>query len=81
MNKGATLNHINTATGQYPLMPTRRGCTMRQYILDRLSEPSTWRGLTLLATALGVQIAPEMQEAIIAAGIAVAGLVGVAAKG
>jgi len=54
---------------------------MLNYLVSRLSEPSTWRGLSLLATALGVQIAPELQGAIVAAGIAVAGLVGVATKG
>jgi hypothetical protein len=54
---------------------------MKMYIISRLSEASTWRGLALLATALGVQIAPEIQDAIIKAGIAVAGLVGVVTKG
>lgn len=47
-----------------------------RWILARAREPSTWRGLVLLATAVGVQIAPDVQEAIVAAGLAVAGLVG-----
>jgi len=51
-----------------------------KYLIDRLSEPSTWRGLTLLLAALGVHIAPEMQDAIVATGIALAGLVGVVTK-
>jgi hypothetical protein len=51
---------------------------MKTYILDRAKEPSTWRGLVLLLTAVGVPIAPAMAEAIIAAGLAVAGLIGVA---
>lgn len=52
---------------------------MKTYILDRAKEPSTWRGLVLLLTAIGVPIAPAMAEAIISVGLAVAGLIGVAA--
>ncbi|MFC5353566.1 hypothetical protein [Azospirillum himalayense] len=52
-----------------------------KYFLDRLSEPSTWRGFVLIATALGLKLAPDMQEAIIAAGVAVAGLIDTAKKG
>ena len=48
-----------------------------QYIINRLKEASTWRGIALLLTAFGVQVAPEVQEAVITAGIAVAGAVGV----
>lgn len=51
---------------------------MKSYILDRAKEPSTWRGLVLLLTAIGVPIAPVMADAIITAGLAVAGLIGVA---
>ena len=47
------------------------------YVLARLKEASTWRGIALLLTAFGVQIAPEVQDAIISVGIAVAGAVGV----
>lgn len=47
------------------------------YLLDRLKEASTWRGIALLLTAFGVQVAPDVQEAVISAGIAVAGAVGV----
>ncbi len=50
---------------------------MKSYILQRLKEPSTWRGLTLLLTAVGVPIAPGVADAVIAAGIAVTGLIGV----
>lgn len=50
---------------------------MKSYILSRAKEPSTWRGLILLLTAVGVPIAPAMAEAIISAGLALAGLVGV----
>jgi hypothetical protein len=54
---------------------------MKVYILDRLREPSTWRGITLLLTALGVPLAPALSEAIVSAGLAVAGLIGVVTKG
>lgn len=47
------------------------------YVLARLKEASTWRGIALLLTAFGVQVAPDVQEAVISVGIAVAGAVGV----
>lgn len=49
----------------------------RRYLLDRLKEPSTWRGLALLATAAGVTLTPEQMQAIVAAGLAASGLIGV----
>lgn len=45
------------------------------YIIERLKERSTWIGLTALATAFGVYISPEMQNAIITIGVALAGLI------
>ncbi len=50
---------------------------MRGYLLARAKEPSTWRGAILFLTAIGVPIAPALSEAIIAAGIGLAGLLGV----
>ena len=47
------------------------------YLLARLKEASTWRGIALLLTAFGVQVAPDVQEAVISAGVAVAGAIGV----
>lgn len=47
------------------------------YILERLKEPSTWRGLLALATALGVKLHPEMQEAILSTGLALIGMINV----
>jgi len=52
---------------------------MKEYMLERLKEPSTWRGIILLLTAAGVPIAPAMGEAIICVGLALAGGVGVIA--
>lgn len=54
---------------------------MKQYILDRAKEPSTWRGLILFLTAVGVPVAPELQTAIVSAGLGIAGLIGVVTKG
>lgn len=51
---------------------------MVDYFLDRAKEPSTWRGLVLVLTAIGVPIAPAMAEAIVSVGLAVAGLIGIA---
>lgn len=50
---------------------------MKDYILERAKEASTWRGVILLLTAVGVPIAPELANAIVSVGLAVAGLVGV----
>lgn len=49
--------------------------TFLGYLLARLRERSTWLGLISLATALGIAVSQSQQEAVIAAGSAVAGLV------
>lgn len=51
---------------------------MKAYILARAKEPSTWRGIILMLTAIGVPIAPAMADAIVSVGLAVAGLIGIA---
>lgn len=50
------------------------------YIFDKLSENSTWRGLIGVAAALGVAISPEMAEGIIAAGVGLIGLINIIRK-
>ena len=50
-------------------------------LLEKLSENSTWRGLILIATAVGVKIEPELQESIIVAGLGLVGLINVIRKG
>lgn len=52
---------------------------MNGYLLARLREPSTWRGLVMLLAAAGVPLAPEMANVVISVGMALAGLIGVAA--
>lgn len=49
---------------------------MKEYFLERMKEPSTWRGLTLLLTAVGIPMAPGVSDAVIAVGLAIAGLIG-----
>jgi len=51
---------------------------MRDYLVSRLQEASTWRGLVLIATACGAPLCPDQQEAIVTAGLLVAGLIGAA---
>lgn len=51
------------------------------YILDRLSENSTWRGLLLIGTALGVKVAPELADKIITLGLSGVGIINILRKG
>lgn len=50
-------------------------------LLDRLSENSTWRGIILVATALGVQLEPQIQNHIVAVGLGLVGAINVIRKG
>lgn len=54
---------------------------MKQYILDRAREPSSWRGLILFLAAIGVPVAPELADHIITVGLGVAGIIGMSSKG
>lgn len=51
-----------------------------KWLLARLKEGSTWRGIILLLTVCGMKLEPDQQEAIIAAGLAIVGLIGVLTK-
>ena len=46
------------------------------YLIDRMKEPSTWRGVILLAAGLGAHWSPESQGIIVSAGVAFAGILG-----
>lgn len=50
------------------------------WVIARLSEKTTWYGVTALLTAAGVAVSPELKEAIGLAGVAVAGLIAVVTK-
>jgi len=47
------------------------------YLLARMSEASTWRGIVMLLTALGVTVTPEQSNAVIEGGLAATGLIGI----
>ena len=42
-----------------------------------LGEAATWRGLVMIMTAVGIQLDPDQQAAIISAGLAIAGILAV----
>jgi hypothetical protein len=48
-----------------------------RFLVSRLSEGATYRGVVMIATAAGVTWRPEMVAAITSAGMAVAGLIGI----
>ena len=47
------------------------------YLLARLSEASTWRGIVVLVTGLGVHLDSFDADKIVAAGLGIAGLIGI----
>lgn len=49
-------------------------------LLAKLKETSTWKGLIFIITACGVALSQEQQEAIIAAGVALVGVIDVFRK-
>ena len=51
------------------------------WLLKRLQEVSTWRGIILLLTAIGVKLEPDLAEAIIAAGLALVGIINIVRRG
>ncbi len=44
---------------------------------ETLEEPSTWRGLTLLGTALGISLFPEHLQSLLVVGMSLTGLIGI----
>jgi hypothetical protein len=50
---------------------------MKDFFLTRLREASTWRGIVMLLTAAGVALSAAQTEAIIVAGMAIVGAIGV----
>jgi len=49
--------------------------TRVDYVLNRLKEPSTWRGIVTVLTLLGINIDPEQAIAIGSVGASVVGLI------
>lgn len=50
------------------------------YLLERLREDSTWRGILMLLTSVGVSLDPSQANAIIAVGLSLVGLINVFSK-
>ena len=46
------------------------------YLIQRLKEASTWRGIILVATAAGAHWSPASQETVITVGVGLAGVIG-----
>lgn len=42
-----------------------------KYLIDRLLEPSTWRGIVALLTVFSAKVKPEAAESIVTAGASV----------
>ena len=49
-------------------------------LLNKLKQESTWRGLIIIVAAFGVKLAPDLQEAIIGAAVAIVGLINIIKK-
>lgn len=45
------------------------------FLIDRLDERSTWLGIVGILSAVGIALTPEQVELVVAAGLAVWGLV------
>lgn len=54
---------------------------IKQFVLERAKEPTTWRGLSFFLTAVGIYIDPAMYQLITTAGLSVAGIIGMVTKG
>lgn len=50
---------------------------MLENFIVLLSETSTWRGIIAIATAIGITLAPEQQNALMALGLAGIGTINV----
>jgi uncharacterized membrane protein len=51
-----------------------------KYLMERLAEPSTWRGIFAALTGFGIAISPEQAASFTATGLAIIGLIGVLSK-
>lgn len=51
--------------------------SLLKFIKIQGSQPSSWRGLVWILSSIGIALSPELSAAIIAAGAAVSGLIGV----
>jgi hypothetical protein len=52
-----------------------------EWLLARLSEPSTWQGVTIVASAAGVRVEPDLVLQIATTGASIFGLINMIKKG
>jgi hypothetical protein len=57
-------------------MKKTRWQRVSRYLLDRLQESSTWRGLTMILTVGGMALTPVHGELIVMGGLLLSGLIG-----
>ncbi len=50
------------------------------FLIGRLKEPSTWRGIIAVVTAFGIALNPEQVAAIVTAGVSLIGMIEVFRK-
>jgi len=51
-----------------------------EWAMTRAKEPSTWKGIALVLTSIGINVSPESWQAIVSFGIALAGLFDILTK-
>jgi hypothetical protein len=49
---------------------------MKSFLLGRLKEASTWRGIIMFLTGVGVHLNPGVADGVVAIGLASVGLIG-----
>lgn len=49
-------------------------------LLEKLREPSTWKGIITILVAFGINIEPELREAILTVGLALVGAINIKMK-
>ena len=54
---------------------------MWEWILSKLKEPGTWKGIIGILGAVGITVTPEQADNIIAGILAIIGMINVGKKG
>lgn len=68
---------MNRATNPHNTRPPNLKLEPMKLLLDKLAEPSTIRGIIALLGAVGITVQPEYHEHIIAAVLALIGIINV----
>lgn len=78
VSKKASLTWLLLRAGA--IYTTKGKAAMSKWMMERLQEPSTWRGIVAFVAGtgvLGAQVSPELTNAIVGVGLAVIGLLGI----